>query len=225
MRSLLPILAIAVLFATGCDQREKSSDAKASPSDSHREAIAKFQDGQRRFKELIATVRDEKSFDAAKPGLEKVVSDWREVATVLGELEPPSEDLQVELRESIAEGHRATEPTGEDMLSLISIESRDAEVTKWLEEFVAAGGAAGAEMVRLYGPTDYAGPEAEAAQLDLSSATINGVTFDQALNNPTALIQQDKEAQQGGAGLPATRSESDSEGCDEPQPESEGRSR
>jgi hypothetical protein len=34
-----------------------------------------------------------------------------------------------------------------------------------------------------------------------------------------------KEAEQGGAGQPATRSESDSEGSDKPQPESEGRSR
>lgn len=34
-----------------------------------------------------------------------------------------------------------------------------------------------------------------------------------------------KRAEQGGSGLPATRSESDSEGGDNPQPESEGRSR
>ena len=40
----------------------------------------------------------------------------------------------------------------------------------------------------------------------------------------TELIEK-QAAQQGGAGQPATRSESDSEGGDKPQPESEGRSR
>lgn len=197
MRRIFPILVLAVLFITGCNQREDGTDATVTPSDSHREAVAKFQDGQKRFKELIVKVRDEKSFDAAKPELEKVVSDWREVATALGKLEAPSEEQQAEFRKLIAEGHRATEPTGEDMLSLISIESREAEVTRWLEEFAAAAGAAGAEMGRLYGPTDYAGPEAKAPEIDLSKATINGLPIEQALSDPATLILQNQEAESG----------------------------
>lgn len=38
-------------------------------------------------------------------------------------------------------------------------------------------------------------------------------------------LPEKSEAQQGGAGQPATRSESNSEGSDKPQPDSEGRSR
>ena len=207
MRSFRPILALAVLVIAGCDQTEDRVAGTALSSDSHREAVAKFQDGQKRFKELIATVRDEKSFDAAKPELDKVVSDWREVATALGELDPPSKDQQAELRELIAEGHHATEPTGEDMLSLISIESREAEVTRWLEEFAAAAGAAGVEMGRLYGPTDYAGPQEKAPELDLSNATINGVPIDQMSNDPATILQKNQDAEDG-AGQPPTRSES-----------------
>lgn len=155
MGSPSKILAVALLFVAGCDQADdRGADTTPSP-DNHQEAVARFQAGQRRFKELIATVRDERSFDAAKPELDKVVSDWREVAATLRGLEPPSETRQAEIRALIAKGHRAAEPTGEDMLGLISIESREAEITRWFEEFAAAGGAAGAEMVRLYGPTDY----------------------------------------------------------------------
>ena len=51
----------------------------------------------------------------------------------------------------IAQGHRATEPTGEDMLRLISIENREVEVTRWLQEFASAAGAAGAEMADFTG--------------------------------------------------------------------------
>lgn len=115
-------------------------DLTLPSSDPHREAVAKFQGAQNHFKEVIATVRDEKSFDAAKPELDKIVSDWREVAAMLSQLHPPADNQQAEMRDLIADGHRITEPTGEDMLSLISIESREAEVTKWLEEFTEAGG-------------------------------------------------------------------------------------
>ena len=41
----------------------------------------------------------------------------------------------------------------------------------------------------------------------------------------SAPTEMDQEAQQAGAGQPATRPESKSEGGDKPQPESEGRSR
>jgi hypothetical protein len=190
MRIFRPILALAVLFIAACNQGKDGVEETTSSSDTHREAVAKFQGGQKRFKELIATVRDENSFDAAKPELDKIVSDWLQVATALRELEPPSEDQQAEVRAMIAQGHRATEPTGEDMLRLISIENREVEVTRWLQEFASAAGAAGAEMGRLYGTTDYSGPEAEAPELDLSNATINGSPIDQALNDPATLDQK-----------------------------------
>ncbi len=39
------------------------------------------------------------------------------------------------------------------------------------------------------------------------------------------VLRRDANAQQGGAGQPATRAESEPEGGDKPQPEAEGRSR
>lgn len=52
-----------------------------------------------------------------------------------------------------------------------------------------------------------------------------GSTPDPRLASVTATTRTKQEGEQGGAGQPATRSESDSEGGDKPQPESEGRSR
>jgi hypothetical protein len=190
MKSFLTTVTLTVLFITGCDQGEDGANPRAPSSDSHRAAVAKVQDGQASFEELIATVRDERSFDAAKPELGKVVSKWREAAASLAELEPPSEDLQAEFRMLITEGHRATEPTGEDMLRLISIESREAEVTRWLEEFEAAAGAVAAEMARLYGPTDYAG--------------YAGLPIDRTRSESATPMPQDRQAEQGAAGQPAT---------------------
>lgn len=161
MKRFRNILALTALFVVGCNQAEDEVDRPELSPDSHRNTVAKFQDGQKRFRDLIATVRDEKSFDAAKPELDKIVANWREIATTLGELDPPSKEMQAELREMITEGHRATEPSGEDMLSLVMIESREAEVSRWLEDFVAAAGAAGLEMDRLYGLTDATEAEVE----------------------------------------------------------------
>jgi hypothetical protein len=220
------LLAFAALSIAGCDRGDKGSDSFTPSPDSHREIIAKFQDGQERFKGLIATVRDEKSFDAAKPELHKIVSDWREVAASLGELQPPSEEQQAEFRALIAEGHRATEPTGEDMLSLISIESREAEVTRWLEEFAAAGGAVGTEMVRLYGPTDYNKGGNDTPKIEAKFIQVGGGTEELSFDwIESASTIESTEAEQAGAGQPATRPQSNSEGSDKLQPEAEGRSR
>jgi hypothetical protein len=53
-----------------------------------------------------------------------------------------------------------------------------------------------------------------------------GVTFSWVeRHRGSARSKRKKKGEQGGAGEPATRSESDSEGGDKPQPESEGRSR
>jgi len=200
MRSFRPILAIAAFFIGGCNQGEERVEGAESSPDSHRDAVAKFQDGKKRFKELIATVRDEEGFDAAKPELDKIVSDWREVAITLGELGPPSESLQAEVRALIARGNRAAEPSGEDILGLFSIESRETEVTRWLEEFAEAGGAAGAELSRLYGPIESASSEPGAPELELSNVKINGLPIDQWQNDPVLLIQKDQEAEQGDGG-------------------------
>jgi hypothetical protein len=161
MKKLCPILALAILFIAGCKQAKNAnveantSDNKTSPLDSHREALAKFQGGQRSFQKLIATIKDEKSFDAAKPRLDKIVSDWRDAATILAKLEPPSEGQQAEFRELVSNVHRITEPTTEDVLSLMSIETRKDEITSWLEQFVAAGKAIGTDILRLYGSSNY----------------------------------------------------------------------
>jgi hypothetical protein len=171
--------------------------------------VAKFQGAQKRFKDLVATVRDEKSFDAAKPELDKVVSDWREVATTLGQLQPPTEMQQVEIRDLIAVGHRRTEPTGEDMLSLISIESREAEVAQWLEEFAVAGGKAGVEMSRLYGPTDHAAKSAEEPGID----SVNAALIE------SSLVEAMKKAE-AGADQTAAAPKSGPDGKDKSQPES-----
>lgn len=184
MKSFLPLLALVMGLIAGCNQPDTEADAAVTPLESHRQAIEKFQSGQKRFKELIAAIRDEESFDAAKPGLDQVVSDWHEVATALGGLEPPSEDQQAEFRELIDEGIRAAEPTNEDMLGLILIESREEEVTQWLEAFAAAARAAGAEVVRLYGPIHDADAEPKAPVIDTSKATINGLPVDQWLATP-----------------------------------------
>jgi hypothetical protein len=216
MKRLLPILFLPLLSMVSCEKAKNGIAASVPSSDHHREAVAKFQGAQERFKEIIATVKDEKSFDAAKPELEKIVSDWREVSAMLSQLQPPADNQQAEMRDLIADGHRRTEPTGENMLSLISIESREAEVTKWLEEFTEAGGKAMSEMVRLYGPTDYAAEPAKDAGIDLG----NGAVLTEG-----PLFEAMKKAEQAGARQPATGPESKTEGGDKPQPEAEGRSR
>ncbi len=152
MKRRLAMLVVVLVPAIGCERPSQSGiAASAQISDPHREAIAGFHGAQRRFKELIATVRDEKSFDAAKPALDIIVSDFRRTATSLSHLLPPPEAHQREIRQQIADSHRVTEPTGEDMLGLLSIETRAAEVNQWLGEFSEAGRKAGAEMLRLYG--------------------------------------------------------------------------
>ena len=148
MKLLRLTLILATAVFGGCD--------RFSDSDAHEQAILEFQDGQERFKRLISTVRDEESFDRVKPELEQVVADWRRVAADLKVLNPPSDAEQDNFSKVIEEGHRKTEPTGADMLGLVTIETRESEVTAWLESFATAGRAVGNEMLRLYGPTGYA---------------------------------------------------------------------
>ena len=152
MKSLCRILAISLLSVAGCKRGNDTTSEPTPAFELHRNTISKFQDGQKRFQVAISSVRDEESFDAGKGELNQVVTDWREVAVAMSGLEPPSSSVQMEFRELLAEGNRATEPTGEDMLSLTSIEGREDEVTHWLIEFAEAGRSVGVELERLYGP-------------------------------------------------------------------------
>ena len=102
MKLLRPIFALAIIAVVSCDRSEQAVDVRMTSEERHEEAIAKFQGAQQRFKTLIATVRDEKSFEAARPGLDQVISDWSEVALELRDLAPPSEDDQARFREMIS---------------------------------------------------------------------------------------------------------------------------
>ena len=149
-------MLVVMLPAIGCERPSQPGIAASTePSDAHREAIAGFQRAQRRFKELITTVGDEQTFDSAKPELDMIVSGFRKTASRLSQLQPPPEPQRKEIRQQIADGHRSTEPTGADMLGLLSIETRAAEVSQWLGEFSEAGRKAGVEMLRLYGQQEH----------------------------------------------------------------------
>lgn len=52
------------------------------------------------------------------------------------------------------------------MMSILTIESREKEVTAWMEAFVAAGQEAGVEMKRLFGEIDYGKDAEEQIQLE-----------------------------------------------------------
>lgn len=224
MKIFCTIIAASVaLILSGCEQSEVTGGAGDS-TDSHSEAVLHFQGGQMRFKELVSTIHDEKSFDDARPELAKIAADWHEVAAILRGLQPPSEEERQRFRKMIEEGNTRSEPTSGDMIRFVMIESREAEILEWQDEFVTAAGAAGIELARLFGPIGKSGPENTPPEFDLSSATVDGVPLDQAFRDPTTFLTNENPAEQGSAGQPATRSESDSEGGDKPQPESEVRS-
>ncbi len=82
----------------------------------------------------------------------------------MSELGPPDESAREKYRQMIADGHLRSEPTVEDMMSILTIESREKEIAEWMEAFVAAGMEAGVEISRLYGESDHeldAGPSIE----------------------------------------------------------------
>ena len=215
MKSICFILSLAIILLAGCDQNQADGEV-ADSLDLHRDALSRFQDGQVRFKKLMATIRDEQSYDEAKPKLDRIVADWHEVAATLRGLGPPSDQHKLEFREMIAEGHRSTEPTAMDLMSLFSIETREADITKWFQDFADAAGEAGAELSRLYGPTDYSNPEESGPVIELDSEVLNGASLDQFLNDPEALIPQSQKAGQGSAGQPASQPGSESEGGEKP---------
>lgn len=150
MRAALLLLHFSLAFFGGCSDRS-SSDVVV---DHHSDAIRQFRAAQQLFKTTVATVRDEASYDKAAPRLEQVVKSFRQVAVIMKDLSPPAESARDNYRKMILDGSLRSEPTGEDMMSILAIESREKEVAVWMEAFVAAGQDAGAEMKRLYGRTD-----------------------------------------------------------------------
>ena len=106
----------------------------------------------RRFREVVATIRDDASREKAAPELKEVVQQFHRSAAAFRALAPPDEAERAKYRQMIAEGWKnSPEPTAEDLLNLIFRKGREDEVVAWFEEFAAAGGEAWKEAERLYG--------------------------------------------------------------------------
>ena len=170
LRLLAPCL---FLLAGACTKEEAPVSEAASAPDPHADAIREFLKAPEQFQQVVATVRDEASFDRAAPELEKVVQKFRDAADSFKKLSPPDEANRPKYQQMIADGFRGAEPTGEDMISLVMLESREKEVTAWMESFKAAVGEAGAEAFRLYGKVDYIGAE-EPLKIELGKPVIEG---------------------------------------------------
>ena len=162
------LLVSCSLACSSCRDEKAASESIVEARDSHEGAVREFLSAPAKFREVVATIRDEASYVRAAPGLDEVVRKFRDSAAAFRRLTPPGESEQAKYRQMIAEGFVASEPTPEDMLSLMSIKSREKEVSQWMEEFMAAGQEAGAEALRLYGKPDYPHAEQEkSSKLDL----------------------------------------------------------
>lgn len=157
---LLMLCSLALLCACS---KEDSTEATV---DRHVEAIEEYQKGQQLFKDTVATVRDETSYDKAVPDLEQVIQRVRRAAVLMRDLIPPEEAARARYSQMIVDGNRRTEPTGEDMMSMLTIESREDEVVAWMEAFGVSVQEVGDEMKRLYGEIDYARGMGKPIQLD-----------------------------------------------------------
>lgn len=171
---LAKVLAPCLFILAGSCTKEESPLAEAeSDPDPHADAIREFLKAPEQFKQVVATVRNEASFDRAAPGLEEVVTKFRDAAAGFKKLSPPAEADRPRYQRMIADGFRGAEPTAEDMISLVMLESREKEVTAWMESFKAAAGEAGAEISRLYGNIGYAEPDAP-LKIELGKPVIEG---------------------------------------------------
>jgi hypothetical protein len=138
-------LAIALLVLS-CEKRiEEHTNA-------HEVVIEEFQITQMEFKNLVSEIRDTTSYDLAAPRLKNITNEFDRIASALKALDPPDFELAESIRRKIEEGNRAAEPTGEDMISLISIEGREDEAQAWIAEFALSGQRLGTELTRLYPP-------------------------------------------------------------------------
>jgi hypothetical protein len=156
MKPLQLLTGCLFFLAFGCTKEEAPVAEAAGSPDPHADAIREFLEAPGQFKRVVATVRDEASFDRAAPGLEEVVTKFRDAAAGFKKLSPPDEADRPEYQRMIADGIRQAEPTAEGMLNLAMLESREKEVSAWMESFMAAAGEAGAEVSRLYGDVGYA---------------------------------------------------------------------
>lgn len=170
----LKLLACCLfLLAGACTKEEVPASNAASTPDPHANAIRVFLKAPEQFKRVVGTVRDEASFDRAAPGLAEVVQKFKDAAQGFKKLSPPDEADRPRYQKMIADGFRGAEPTAEDMISLVMLESREKEVTAWMESFKAAAGEAGAEISRLYGNIGYAEQDAP-LKIELGRPVIEG---------------------------------------------------
>jgi hypothetical protein len=159
------LISSAVVFPA-CRKESATPGASVETHDAHGDAVRELITAPRRFQEVVSTIRDEASYDRAAPGLEEVVQKFRDSTAAFRKLNPPAEPEQAKYRQMIEDGFRDTGLTGEDMLSLVSVDSREKEVFAWLESFRAAGQEAGIEMQRLYGRIPVPGAHSEEAELE-----------------------------------------------------------
>ena len=138
-------LALGAVFSLLGACSEKGS------GDAHADAIREFQKGQELFVKTVATIRDADGYDKAAPALNQVVESFQHTAALMKKLSPPDEADRAKYRKMIEEGNGRTEPTGEDMMSILTIDGREQQISDWLEAFTKAGQEAGVQMARLYG--------------------------------------------------------------------------
>jgi hypothetical protein len=173
MKPLKLLASCLFLLAGACTKEEAPASNAASTPDPHADAIREFLKAPEQFQQVVATVRDEASFDRAAPGLAEVVQKFRDAAAGFKKLSPPAESDRGKYQQWIADGFRGAEPTGEDMIHLAMLEGREKEVTAWMESFMAAVGEAGSEISRLYGNIGYAEPDSP-LKIELGKPVIEG---------------------------------------------------
>ena len=133
--------------------KNNSSDNSEEHANARDVILDDYQEAQQKFKITVAKIRDTQSFDKHISQLEDVVARFNRVADELKQLDPPDKELSIHIRKRIEQGNEASEPTGEDMLSLISIENRSKDVQVWIDSFTFSGRRVGSEFIRLYPTT------------------------------------------------------------------------
>ncbi len=185
----LALICMLPLLAACSEKGSKSAAPAATAADPHETAIREFQSGQQRFKELVAGIRDEKSLDEAMPALDQIVAGWKQVTEKMKKLEAPAAESEKQrYRKMISDGHRSSEPVAKDMLRLVMMESRGEQLGKYLKSFTDAGGAAGLEMTRLYGMTDYSREAAQTPEIKLPEIKLSPLP----LPKPGATLEKDR---------------------------------
>ena len=150
-RLIFFITFIIALSFTSC--KNHSSDNSEEHTNAHDVILDDYQEAQQQFKITVAKIRDTQSFDKHISQLEDVVTRFNRVADELKQLDPPDKELSVHIRNRIEQGNETSEPTREDMLSLISIENRSKDVQGWIDSFTSSGRRVGTEFIRLYPTT------------------------------------------------------------------------